>query len=275
MATPLNHSVIKAFTVLKAFRDPGEWLTSTELSRRCNLPGASGYRLIQTLEEIGALVRGPRGRYRPGMLLVSLSQNVIIPELLQEGARKFAADLAERLNVTVHVGVLEREMVTYVVKAATPTSVSIPTVVGAQFEAYCSALGKVLLSGIPSDQLGALLREGELVALTPHTITDESELRTQLEIVRDRGYAVDDREFRVDMCCVAVPIRDNQGRTVAAISASENAVSMTPARQAQLRHELMAAAAAIGQKVYPCGPQLFTDVRPIYRGGKQGLGEAA
>jgi len=62
VATPKNYSVMKAFALLKAFREPHEWLTSCELSRRANLPEASGYRLIQTLEEIGAVVRGPRGR---------------------------------------------------------------------------------------------------------------------------------------------------------------------------------------------------------------------
>src|SRR5213076_3360315 len=102
---------MKAFALLKSFRDPDEWLTSSELSRRSNLPEASGYRLIQTLEEIGAVVRGPRGRYRPGMLLVSLGQNVIVSDLFQEAGRKIANELSERLDVTVHVGVLERDMV--------------------------------------------------------------------------------------------------------------------------------------------------------------------
>src|SRR5882762_8711397 len=81
MATPRNQSVLKAFSVLRAFRRPDEWLTSCELSRRANLPEASGYRLIQTLEEIGAVVRGPRGRYRPGLLLLSLSHNVTLAAL--------------------------------------------------------------------------------------------------------------------------------------------------------------------------------------------------
>jgi len=71
---------MKAFAILKAFRGPDEWLTSCELSRRANLPEASGYRLIQTLEEIGAVVRGARGRYRPGLLLLSLSHNVTITD---------------------------------------------------------------------------------------------------------------------------------------------------------------------------------------------------
>src|SRR5882762_10973076 len=98
MATPKNQSVLKAFAMLKSFDSADQWLTNSELSRRANLPEASGYRLIQTLEEIGAVVRGPRGRYRPGMLLVSLSQNVIVSELFQEAGQRAASDLSERLN---------------------------------------------------------------------------------------------------------------------------------------------------------------------------------
>jgi DNA-binding IclR family transcriptional regulator len=72
MATARNLSVLKAFAVLKSFHSADQWITNSELSRRTNLPEASSYRLIQTLQDIGAIVKGPRGRYRPGMLLVSL-----------------------------------------------------------------------------------------------------------------------------------------------------------------------------------------------------------
>jgi len=271
MATPRNQSVLKAFAMLKSFRDPAEWLTSSELSRRSNLPEASGYRLVQTLEEIGAVVRGPRGRYRPGMLLVSLSQNVMIPELLRDAGQQIASQLAERLDVTVHVGVLERGMVTYAVKAATPRSFPTQTRAGAQLEPYCSGLGKVLLAALPAEQLDAIICDGDLIALTPHTITDERELRLHLDTVRAQGWAIDDREFRADMCCMAAPVRDDQGRTVAAISISDAAEAMTLERQAFLREELAAAAAAIGAKICPAGPPLRGE-RPRLRaviGGKQ------
>src|ERR1044072_424393 len=66
VATPKNYSVMKAFALLKAFRDGEEWVSSSELSRRANLPEASGYRLIQTLEDVGAVVRAPPGRYGTG-----------------------------------------------------------------------------------------------------------------------------------------------------------------------------------------------------------------
>lgn len=278
MATPRNQSVFKAFAMLKSFNNPDEWLTSSELSRRAKLPEASGYRLIQTLEEIGAVVRGPRGRYRPGMLLVCLSQNVIIPELLQEVGQNIATELSGRLDVTVHVGVLERGMVTYAVKAATPTSFETHTRAGAQLEPYCSGLGKVLLSALPAEQLDAIILDEKLVALTPNTITDGEALRAHLRTVQTLGYAVDDGEFRSDMCCVAVPVRDHQGRIVAAISVSEGAAQSGPERQAVLRDELTAAAAAIGRKLCPNGPGLAPAPRqpqsPLYR-GDGGLGAAA
>ena len=256
MATPKNQSVLKAFSMLKAFHRPDEWLTSSELSRRANLPEASGYRLIQTLEQIGAVVRGPRGRYRPGMLLVSLSHNVAIGDLLREASVDILAKLANRFDLTVHLGLLEGGMVTYIAKVCTPTSLSPHTRLGSQLEAYCSGLGKVLLAALPDDQLEGFIMDGALVALTPYTITDRTRLRAELQKVRRAGYAVDDREIRADMRCLAVPIHDAEGRTVAAMSATDHAERVTPDRQAQVLDALLAAAHALEHKVYPPAPTL-------------------
>lgn len=258
MATPLNRSVFKAFAMLKSFRRPDEWVTSSELSRRANLPEASGYRLVQTLEEIGAVVRGPRGKYRPGMLLVSLSKNVIVSELLQDACQQTAAELSDKLKVTIHVGILEGGMVTYLTKQMTPGSFVSHTRAGSQLEPYCSGLGKVLLADLSPEQLEDTILDAELVALTPYTITTHAVLRAQLDEVRRRGFAIDDRESSIDTCCVAVPIKDGYGRAVAAISATERAEKMTPQRQAELCLGLQEAAAALSCKVFPPAPPMKT-----------------
>jgi IclR family acetate operon transcriptional repressor len=252
VATPKNQSVIKAFAMLRSFRRPDEWLTSAELSRRAGLPEASGYRLIQTLVDIGAVVCGPRGRYGPGMLLVSLSQNVAIAELLREASNTILRDLSAELNLTVHVGILQEGMVTYVAKVGNPKGMAIHTRAGAQLEAYCSGLGKVLLAALPTSALEAIL-EDDLVALTPTTITDREALRAELDRVRLQGYALDDEESSTGLRCLAVPIRDAEGRTIAAISVSDDAARMAERRQETVRDALMAAATAIQTKVYPPG----------------------
>jgi DNA-binding IclR family transcriptional regulator len=250
MATPRNQSVIKAFAMLKSFNHAEEWVTSSELSRRARLPEASGYRLVQTLEDLGAITRGARGRYRPGMLLASLGQKVIIGDLLREASHEIIDALSRRLDLTLHVGLFESGMVTYVAKASTPTSFALHTRPGAQLEAYCSGLGKVLLAALPVDRLEDYLMEGELVALTPHTVTDARRLRVQLDDVRNRGYAIDDREISPEMRCIAVPIINGTG-CIAALSASSSIERMDTDALGMLREALASAAAAIGHKISP------------------------
>lgn len=259
MATPKNQSVLKAFNMLRSFRSPDEWLTSCELSRRANIPEASGYRLIQTLEQIGAVVRGPRGRYRPGMLLVSLSHNVAIGDVLREASSDIITALADRFDITVHLGLLESGMVTYIAKVCTPTSLSLHTRLGSQLEAYCSGLGKVLLAALPDEQLEGFIMDGALVALTPYTITDRAQLGAELRKVRLQGYAVDDREIRADMKCLAVPIHDAEGRTTAAMSVTDYADRMTPERQEQVLRALMDAVHTLESKIYPPAPTIKRD----------------
>ena len=258
MATPRNRSVLKAFTMLKSFRHADEWVTSSELSRRARLPEASGYRLIQTLEEIGAVVRGAHGRYRPGLLLVSLSQNVAVDDCLREAARGIMSEMSQRLNITAHLGRLDGGMVTYIAKFSTPESCPTHTRPGAQLEPYSSGLGKVLLASLPQGELENFIMEGDFVALTPHTITDRNVFKTELEIVRKNGFALDDRESRMDISCIAVPVRDNEGRTVASMSVTERPEAMTPTRRDELRQALFDAAAALSRKAFPVGPTLVT-----------------
>jgi len=245
-----NNLVWKSFSILRAFQHSDECLTSHELSRRANLPKASCHRLVQTLEEVGAIVRGANGRYRLGMLLSSLSQNVAVKDLLREVGRPLLVDLSARLDMTIHLGMLENDMVYYLSKIATPTSFVSHTRSGARLEAYCSGLGKVLLAALQEDELESFILEGKLVALTPHTITDRSALRQELDKVRRRGFAVDDCEARIDTRCVAVPVRDLSGKVVAAISATGNARMVTLNQIPPIHGELLRTAQKFSEKLF-------------------------
>jgi IclR family acetate operon transcriptional repressor len=250
-AAKKNNLVRKTFSLLRAFHDPNEWLTSQELSRRVHMPKASGHRLVQTLEEVGAIVRGPHGRYRLGMLLLSLSKNVATKELLCEIGTPILQDLAGRLNLTVHLGMLENGMVFYVNKVSTPTSFSSHTRSGSYLEAYCSGLGKVLLAALPEDELESFILEGDLVALTPNTITEQSALRSELEKVRKLGFAFDECESRADTYCVAVPVHDADGNVVAAISVTGDARSVIKKSVPVLCDKLVEAATVFSGRLYP------------------------
>jgi DNA-binding IclR family transcriptional regulator len=63
MGTRVSQILLKTFAIINSFDKPGEWLSIGELSRRANLPRATGYRLIETLMLAGAIERVARGRY--------------------------------------------------------------------------------------------------------------------------------------------------------------------------------------------------------------------
>ena len=251
MATPKNHSVQKAFALLRSFRGAEEWVTSAELSRRASLSQPCAHRLMKTLEEIGAVVRDRRGCYRPGMVLATLSKNVAIGDLIRATSEVALADLAARLKGVLHVGVWDNGMVTYAAKFGTSVRTPIPSKVGAQQEAYCSALGKVLLASLSAEKLEEFLYDGDFVALTPRTITTVGSLKAEISAVRQRGYAVDDREAFQTICCIGAPVRDPSGNITAALSFADGAANFSPSWQEDVASQLIAAADAVSRKIYP------------------------
>ena len=265
MGTPTNNSVLKAFTILNAFRESDAWLSCTEISQRANMPIASGHRLLQTLEQVGAVIRGPQGRYKPSVLLCSLSRKVSLETILPQVGQDSVRELANAFNLTVHIGVLENGMVKYAMKAAGPSAHPIQTKVGSQLEAYCSGLGKILLSALSREEFEAFLLEGDLVPLTVHTITNGACLRAEMDRVRSEGFAVDDREAQLEVICVAVPIFDNENRVVAALSASDEVSRMTIGRQAEICIALRECAQRIRCRMFP-GIEKVSVLRPPQRG---------
>jgi IclR family acetate operon transcriptional repressor len=256
MGTPKNQSVQKAFLLLRSFRGPQEWMTNAELSRRTGLSEACAHRLMKTLEEIGAVVRDKRGCYRPGMVLASLSKDVAVGDLIRATSDDLLAGLASRLKGVVHVGVLENSMVTYSAKFGEAPGVAIPSRVGAQQEAYCSALGKSLLAGLPAQQLEDFLYDGDFVALTPQTITSVGSLRSEIQAVRQRGYSVDNKEVFQTICCVGAPVRDPAGNTIAALSFADSSSNMCQTWQDEVAGRLIAAADTISRKIFPMQCQM-------------------
>lgn len=251
MATPKNQSVQKAFLLLRSFRGPEEWMTNAELSRRTGLSEACAHRLMKTLEEIGVVVRDRRGCYRPGMVLASLSKDVAAGDLIRATSEDVLAAVATHLKGVVHVGVLENGMVTYAAKIGEAQGLAIPSRVGAQQEAYCSALGKVLLAGLPVQQFEDFLYDGDFIALTPQTITSVGTLRSEIVAVRQRGYAVDNREAFQTICCIGAPVRDPIGNTIAALSFADSASNLCQAWQEEVAGRLISAAETISRKIFP------------------------
>ena len=95
-----------------------------------------------------------------------------------------------------------------------------PPFVGPRAPLYCTAVGKVLLADLPMDKVNSLLGGGALDALTRATVTSRNQLRQELRKVQEERFALDIEECEDGASCIAVPVLNSRGETVAAIGIS-------------------------------------------------------
>ena len=126
--------------------------------------------------------------------------------------------------------------------------------IGSRLPVYCSAIGRMLLSGLPQQEARARLEMIERVALTPHTVTDLEELLGLLETCRQSGWSCSEGELELGVRSMAAPVRDPQGNTIAAMSIAVRAerLSMSEFKETFLM-PLKRARNELEKKLYPQG----------------------
>jgi DNA-binding IclR family transcriptional regulator len=211
--------------------DRAEWCVK-EAAYELGLPKSTTSELLADLARSGLLERVGRGRYRLGWSVFSLAQVLVSSARFVTIARHVMEELVALWNETCHLAVLCDGEVLYVEKIRSDRALDIIlTRVGGRLWVHCSGVGKVLLAARPWDEVSEIVSRRGLPALTPNTITDLGALRRELEAVRRLGYAYDQEEAMIGLCCAAAPIYDESGQVVAAMSLSVPAYRFYPNRQ--------------------------------------------
>lgn len=118
--------------------------------------------------------------------------------------------------------------------------------VGTRFPAYATSMGRVLIANLPGDQVGAYLERIRLERLTDRTVASVGALKSELERVREQGYAIVDQELEQGLRSMAAPLRDRSGAVSAAVNVSVHASrTSVAAMRADLLPPLLAAAERI------------------------------
>ena len=139
-------------------------------------------------------------------------------------------------NETVQMAILADESIAYIEKVEPPEQpLRINTQVGSRRPIHCNGLGKVLAAFHQQPgEIERVLRSAGMQRATPQTITSMSAFQEELARIREKGYAVDDREYNELVTCAAAPVRDSTGRTIAGLSISTIGVSVESARFREL-----------------------------------------
>lgn len=217
----------------------------TEIADRVRLPKSTVARLLATLESLEAVERFDGAQWRIGPGLESLSATGSPERGLIAAARPFLARLAADLGEDAGLGLPDGNDVVYVDQVGSDNPVQVRDWTGTRAPMHAVPSGLVLLAEWPGDALDAYLG-GELVALTRRTVTDPRQLRRRLEEVREAGFVWGREEFAEGIASVAAPVRDGEGRAVAAIHVHGPAYRFpAPGAEARIAGAVMAAAAAV------------------------------
>jgi IclR family transcriptional regulator, KDG regulon repressor len=240
----------RALAALAALAESSSDCSLAELCPALGLHKSTAHRLMMVLEQHRLVAKSPQtGRYKLGLRLYELGSRAIDGLDLRGRARPYLDQLQERFGETVFFCILDEGQVFYVEKVESQRSVRTACTVGSRAPAYCTAVGKAMLSELPEAELNAIVRRSGLKAITPNTITTLGRLRTELKTVRSRGYAIDDEEKEEGLRCVGAVVRAHSRKLSAAMSVSGPAFRMTKERVPEIGRALMEAASKLSAEL--------------------------
>ncbi|MCM8749567.1 IclR family transcriptional regulator [Thermomicrobiaceae bacterium CFH 74404] len=268
-------AVDRAFDILELFlRTPQpESLSVPEIARALELPRSTVHELVGTLvarRYLRALEDHPH-RFALDVKVFELGNAYAATLDLAREGQEVARRIAAACDETVHIAVLDGTEVFYIAKVDSTNAVRLVSAIGRRLPAHCTAVGKMLLSGLPDAELAERYRGiDRLPALTANSITELDALRRELAAIRRRGVAYDNCESNADARCVAAPIHDHRGQLVAAMSISFPIVRDTPERFRELARLVRVGAGELSRRLGYRGtvvdPERVLEPPPWHRG---------
>jgi IclR family pca regulon transcriptional regulator len=212
-------SLARGLSVFAAFDATHPTLGLAGIAARTGLSRAAARRLVLTLRHLG-YVREVGREYALSPRVLELGFGCLGSLKLTDLAQPLIEQLAQRLNHSCSMAVLDGQSIVYVLRVPVRRVMTVALGVGARLPAYAASMGRVLLAGLPPASLDTWLGNCTPVRHTPHTVTGTRRLRRIVREVRAQGHAYVEQELELGLCSLAVPVHDRDGRVVAALNAS-------------------------------------------------------
>lgn len=213
-------STLKCFQVLELLAQEHYEFALSELAGRLNQPLATAHRLVATLVEAGFAEQDRVSRrYRLAGKALWAGAGYLRNSPVYRAAFLVMQEIARNSNGLIHLGALHGEWVLYLHTVGSPSRLYLYADTGERRPLHATGLGKAILAWQPPTLVNRIASQ-ELQRFTKRTICSAMELKEELKATRRRGYAIDDEEGVAGLRCVAAPIFDAQGQSVAALSMS-------------------------------------------------------
>ncbi len=214
-------AVLKVFAVLETLVEHKR-ASLGDIAHSAMTSKATAHRLIQTMVDLGYVDQDPdTERYELTLKLFSLGAKSLSGQSdLLRVADRVMGRLSRATGESINLGVLDsrENRVTYIHKYDSAYNLSMTSTLGLRNPLYSTSLGKALLAWRDDDEIRERLSREPMVAWAPRTITDPAVLTDQLHAARSLGYVEEIEESEAGVRCMATPVLDHMGKSVAAIS---------------------------------------------------------
>ena len=219
-------SLARGLSVITAFGPDSPDLTLSDVSRATGLTRAAARRFLLTLVDLG-YVRFDGKLFRLAPKVLDLGYAYLSSQSLPGVAEPHLEWLVAATRESSSLSVLDGADIVYVARVPTSRIMAVSINVGTRFPAYATSMGRVLLAGLDQDALEEYLADVEMVGLTEHTVRTPGQLRSSLAEVARQGFALVDQELEHGLRSLAAPVRNKQGRVVAAVNVSSHVSRIT------------------------------------------------
>jgi IclR family transcriptional regulator, pca regulon regulatory protein len=215
-------AIARGLDVIRAFGPGQPMMSLAAVANASHLPRPTARRILKTLEELG-YVRPVGGGYELTPRVLDLGMSYVLSRGLWEVARPHMEALVARTRESSSIAQLDGSDIVYVARVAVPKIVTLAVTIGTRFPAMQTSLGKVLLAALPPAEADRVLAEPSRSGIVPRWQPDAGERATALREVRARGWALTDEQLAPGIRSVAVPLRDGDGRVIAALNVNSHA----------------------------------------------------
>lgn len=212
-------SLLKGLDVMAILAAQPAGMTLTEMATAAGLTRAGARRMLLTLAASG-YVRQDGRQFMLTPKLLTLARQWLDGSSLWSFAEPHMRAVAATLKESCSAAVLADEDVVYVARVPGERIMRVALNVGTRLPAYCTSMGRVLLSGLGEEELRRFLARARISARTEKTVTDRDALFAEIRQAAAEGYASVDEELEIGLRSIAVPIRDRSGTVVAAVNVS-------------------------------------------------------
>jgi DNA-binding IclR family transcriptional regulator len=238
------HATLAVLDLLAA-RAP---LGLSEIARELGIAKSTLHRICAVLVERGWMIRDRDGRFALGIRALRLgSGSADLPVVT--AFRTVAAEFLTRHDETIALSVLDGDESLYVALEETSQPVRLVTHVGSKTPAFASASGRVVLASHPPAAVSAAFGGRLLVTPTGRRLNGVAELLSILDGVREQGFAENWEETAEGLYAASVPIVNDGGVTLAAMTTCVPVSRITTGRREAILADLTRLGATLSQSV--------------------------